>query len=154
MSETSRNGNKQSVYRSKVDLWIACLLVASPLGLMGLTVFMMQQGRDNDSLICLIAAAITLFATALFTVPCRYTILSDSLTIRCGILFYRVPFERIKVIEPSGSWLSAPAMSLRRVKISTASQFYLVSPQDRERFIEELTSACGLDEATADSSQT
>ena len=116
----------------------------SPLMLIGLTVVMMQQGRNQDSLTCLIAAAVTLLATAAFTVPCRYTILADALIIRCGLLFYRVPLDRIKNIEPSGSWLSAPAMSLRRVKISTASQFYLVSPKDRERFVDELEAACGI----------
>lgn len=146
MSESLSNRPRQSVYHSAVDLWIACLLVSSPLALMVMTLAMMQQGRNNDSLVCLIAAAVTLVATAAFTVPCRYTILSDSVTIRCGLLFYRVPFDKIKNIELSGSWLSAPAMSLRRVKISTASQFYLVSPRDREKFIEELEAACGFDE--------
>ena len=83
----------------------------------------------------------TLIVTALFTIPCRYTILTDTLSIRCGVVFMRVPLKQLKSIEMSGSWLSGPALSIRRVKVSTASRFYLVSPVDREKFIEELREA-------------
>lgn len=132
---------RKSVYASAVDWWIAVLLIAGPAGCVVLTGYLLMQGRQSDALICLAAGALTLLMTAIFTVPCRYTILSDSLTIRCGVLFYRVPFEQIKSVDLSGSWLSGPALSIKRVKISTASQFHLISPIDRERFIEELSTA-------------
>ena len=132
---------RQSVYVSAVDWWIAVLLMLGPLICVGSTGVLLQQGRQQDALACLLAGAGTLLVTGMFTVPCRYTILPDTLSIRCGSLFQRVPLHQIKAIEPSGSWLSGPALSVRRVKISTASRFYLVSPVDRERFIEELTEA-------------
>ncbi|MCO8121863.1 PH domain-containing protein [Stieleria sp. TO1_6] len=129
------------VYPSAVDWWVALLLMAGPLICAVLTGVLLQQGRPQDAWYCLLAGASTLVVTGLFTVPCRYTILPDSLTIRCGILFTRVPLNQIKSIEPSSSWISGPALSLRRVKISTASRFYLVSPIQRERFIAELETA-------------
>ncbi|MEM0927465.1 MAG: PH domain-containing protein, partial [Planctomycetota bacterium] len=93
------------------------------------------------ALVCLLTGAGALGITALFTMPCRYTILADTLTIRCGVVVQRVPLEKVQSVEPSRSLLSGPALSMRRVKVSTASRFYLVSPVERERFIEELESA-------------
>ncbi|WP_235908699.1 PH domain-containing protein [Roseiconus nitratireducens] len=132
---------RKSVYPSAVDWWLLVLLLIGPLILIMMSVLLLGQGRAREAGYCMWASAGTLLVTAMFTVPCRYTILSDSLTIRCGILFNRVPLEQIRAIEPSRSWLSGPALSLRRVKISTASRFYLVSPAERDRFIAELTDA-------------
>ncbi len=136
------NGGQKKVYASAIDWWVLILLMLGPAWLLGLTIYFVVLGNQNDSFICLIAAAGTLFLTGIFTVPCRYTLVSDSLTIRCGLIFIRVPYESIREIEPSSSWVSAPALSLRRVKISTASRFYLVSPVDREHFIQALTERC------------
>jgi membrane protein YdbS with pleckstrin-like domain len=132
---------RKSVYASAVDWWIAVLLMMGPFICVVLTGFLLQQGRQTDAMYCLSAGLGTLLVTGIFTVPCRYTILTDSLSVRCGLLFMRIPLDQIKAIEPSGSWISGPALSLKRVKISTASRFYLVSPVDRERFIDELSRA-------------
>lgn len=140
-SPKAASSPRKSVYPSAVDWWIAVLVMAGPLIFVAMTAVLLQQGRPTEALRCLLGGAATLLITALFTIPCRYTILSDSLTIRCGILFMRVPLDQIKSIDLSGSWLSGPALSLKRVKISTASRFYLVSPKERERFMEELRDA-------------
>ena len=138
---------RKSVYSSAVDWWIAVLLMIGPAICVVLTFVLLQQGRAQDGFYCLLAGAGTLLVTGIFTVPCRYTILGDTLSIRCGVLLMRVPLQQIKSIEESRSWLSGPALSLHRVKISTASRFYLVSPNERERFIDELTEAVELAQA-------
>jgi hypothetical protein len=132
---------RQSVYPSKVDWWIAALLLAGPLACAFLTLWLLTRGENREAMTCLLVGAGTLLVTALVTVPCRYTLLPDCLSIRCGLYFTRIPLDHIRAIEPSGSWISGPALSVRRVKISTASRYYLVSPTDRERFINELTAA-------------
>jgi membrane protein YdbS with pleckstrin-like domain len=132
---------KRKVYVSAVDLWLAILLMAGPIAFIVLTVLMLQRGENQQALITLLAGAGTLLVTGMFSVPCRYTITDDSLNIRCGILFNRVPLDKIKAVEKSSSWLSGPALSLRRVRVSTASRFFLVSPRHREQFIEELEQA-------------
>lgn len=140
-SKQRKEQHRKSIYNSAIDWWIAVLIMIGPVIGVGLTGMLLQQGRQQDALYCLLAGAGTLLVTGIFTVPCRYTILSDTLSIRCGILFMRVPLDKIKTIELSGSWISGPALSLKRVKINTASRTYLVSPVDRERFIEELRQA-------------
>ena len=131
----------RTVYVSAVDWWLAFLLLAGPAICVASTAVLLTRGQSHEALVCLVVGALTLIATALFTIPCRYTLLSDCLTIRCGVYFTRIPLEQIQAVERSGSWLSGPALSLRRVKISTASRIYLVSPVDRDRFIDDLSKA-------------
>jgi hypothetical protein len=58
--------------------------------------------------------------------------------IRAGLIRLRIAYTEITAVEPSRSLWSAPALSLRRVKISFSGGFQLVSPSQRERFIHEL----------------
>lgn len=139
--EDSSRRTRQTVYASAVDWWLALLLMAGPVICVALTGVLLSRGQSAEAMQCLLAGGVTLVITAMCTIPCRYTLMPDCLTIRCGVYFVRIPLEQIRAVEPSGSWLSGPALSLRRIKISTASRFYLISPVDRERFIEELNAA-------------
>ena len=72
-------------------------------------------------------------------VPCRYTLESDHLLIRCGLIRQRIPYRDITAITPSRSLWSAPALSLQRVKLSYGrSSSQLVSPRERAAFIQAL----------------
>lgn len=75
---------------------------------------------------------------AALTIPCEYTLTDDTLKIRSGLLEDDVPLRSIRRAEKSGSLWSAPALSLRRVKISTDRGMRLVSPRDRDAFIADL----------------
>jgi len=130
------------VYSSAVDLWLLVLLMAGPLVCVGMTIYLMQLGRNQESLQCLWIGAGLLLVTGICTVPCRYTLTDQELRIRCGVYSARVSLDQIRDVARSGSWLSGPALSLRRVKISTPSRFYLVSPVDRDQFIAALRERC------------
>ncbi|MEM9644555.1 MAG: PH domain-containing protein, partial [Planctomycetota bacterium] len=92
------------------------------------------------SLLFLIGGA-ALAVTMAFMVPCRYTILSDTLSIRCGIIFYQVPLADIEQATKSATLWSGPALSLKRVEIKTAKRTFIVSPKDRDDFIAKLLAA-------------
>ncbi len=74
----------------------------------------------------------------LIGIPCRYTLASDHLLIQSGLIRQRIAYADITDVVPSRSLWAAPAMSLRRVKVSYRGRFQLVSPKERERFIGEL----------------
>ena len=135
------NPARPTAYESGVDLWIACMLMLTPVFAAGLGVYLLLDGRDGDAIILFISAAVTLVVTAAFTLPCRYTILADALSVRCGIIFYQLPFDQIKKIEPSRTWRSGAALSTRRVLITTDKRYVVVSPREREKFIEDLSNA-------------
>ena len=117
------------------------MLMMTPVVSAGLGVYMLLGGRHDDAIIFIIAAIVTLLVTALFIVPCRYTILNDALSVRCGIICYQVPLGEIKSVEPSATWRSGPALSMRRVLITTPKRYIIVSPSDRDEFIADLNNA-------------
>jgi hypothetical protein len=129
------------VFDSAVDSWIAAMLVFPPFAAAALGIHLLAGGRGGDASVMLLTAAITLAVTAALTVPCRYTLLSDALSVRCGLVCYQIPLDQIERIERSASWRSGPALSLRRVLVATSRRRYLLSPRERDRFIAELTAA-------------
>lgn len=117
------------------------MLLMTPLLAAGLGVAMLLDGRQGDALIFFISAIATLLVTAMFIVPCRYTILNDALSVRCGVIGYQVPLNEIESVEASGTWRSGPALSMRRVLIKTSRRFVVISPRERDEFIADLNDA-------------
>ncbi len=114
------------------------MLLLSPVVASVMGVVFFAQQRPGDASIVFLAGAFTIAVTALFTLPCRYTLLDDTLNVRCGIICYSIPFDTIENIELSSSWLSGPALSLKRVRVTAKGRNYLLSPKNREAFIDEL----------------
>lgn len=128
---------KAVTFPSRVDAWLVAVLlfaVLSPLA----AVFL----AGANMVFAAVSVLITLLVVGLLLVPCRYTLEADHLLIRCGLIRQRIVYSDITDITASGSVLSAPALSLKRVKVSygragyTSSQ--LVSPRDREVFMQAL----------------
>ena len=87
-----------------------------------------------------IAFGVAPFIRALLALflPCNYTLAEDHLLVRAGFRRWRIPYREIRSIQLSRNPLAAPALSLRRVKIEYGGQFTLVSPRQREFFVQEL----------------
>jgi membrane protein YdbS with pleckstrin-like domain len=129
------------VYRSAVDKWLLVVIYASPATLLVIAAAgWVNQKPDVTGTSLILFVALTLL-NLVITTPCRYTLTTDSLNIRCGLLFRSVPLARIVKIEPSSSWESAPALSLRRVKITLDQGYRIISPVDRDLFMKELADA-------------
>lgn len=124
-------------YPSSIDTWIAFILIGSPLLAIGSGIFVFPKST---------AAGLTLIGMgvmsgaliAMLAWPCYYKLEDKYLRIKCGISEEDILIDRIKSVEISSSSWSAPALSLKRVKIVLDDGFRLVSPADREAFIEAL----------------
>lgn len=119
------------VFPSRVDAWLVFVIGAA------VSLCFFEAWRLQSA----VAAGVGGFTSLLvvgFAMPCRYTLTEDHLLIRCGLVRYRVPYAGIQRIEPSRSMLCAPALSVKRVKISSVGRSYLVSPKDRQLFIQAL----------------
>ncbi len=141
MESTFRTPPRPTVYPSEIDLWIAIMLMISPLITAGLGMWMLLEGNLWDAGILFGTTLLVGLTSVIFTLPCRYTIETDVLRIRCGVVGYRLPLADIERIEKSGSWLSAPALSLERVLVATKRRKCLISPIDRDTFIIDLRKA-------------
>lgn len=133
---------KVHTFRSAVDSRLMICLYAGPAALLVVAAYAMQQGRGDIAGTSLIVFAGLVLLNWLLTWPCRYTLTEDALNVRCGLYFRSIPLDRIADITPTSSWANGPALSLRRVRIDVAGgRSCLVSPVDRDAFMEEVRAA-------------
>jgi hypothetical protein len=82
-----------------------------------------------------------------FAYPVYYEITVSHLLIRSGWLKFRIPLSTIERVRPTRNALSAPAWSLDRLRIdykrNNKSRIALISPEDKSRFLRELTQRVG-----------
>lgn len=124
-------------YPSSIDAWLV-VLVAGTVGIVLAEVGQTYSRSPPESLVPLAVLAAMLLVCALIGYPCKYTLTDTHLVIRSGLLGRSIAYRDITAIEPSRSPWAAPALSLRRVKVSLSGRFQLVSPRERERFIDDL----------------
>ncbi len=130
------------IYQSVVDAWLIGVLYAGPLLIAGLGFYLGSRERDDEALGCFGITIGLVIVNLLVTRPCRYTLTSDGLHIRCGIYHRMIELNRIRGAELTTSWRSAPALSLRRVRIKLDNGGdVLVSPLNRNQFIQDLLEA-------------
>ena len=72
----------------------------------------------------------------------RYTLTREHLTIRSAFLNSSIPLRTIRSIRPTGTVLSAPALSLDRLEITHEAGVAVISPAERERFLDEMRARC------------
>jgi hypothetical protein len=66
---------------------------------------------------------------------------SGRLLVRCGPFRWSEPLGRIEEVRPSRSWASAPALSLDRLEVRGRWSSLLISPADRDWFLDRLAAA-------------
>lgn len=140
-------------YKSAVDLWLALLLAAVVVFpfFTGVSIgFGLHWLHWHESLGriaglffgCLGLIELALIATFLW--PCRYTLESGDLVVRCGAIERRIPYQTIQRIELSYSLRFAPALSVNRVKlVLTGDHVCFVSPRAQRDFVTELRGRLG-----------
>ena len=136
---------RDTVYPSKVDTWIAVLLIA--VGLMALVSLavgayaLASGGADPGGAWGWMGSGLFLVALyALLVWPVNYTLTEDKLVIRFGVVRFRIPYATISEVKPTRSILSSPALSLDRLFIDHTGKtgFAMISPADKESFLTEL----------------
>ena len=126
------------IYPSGVDLWLVVMLMLAPMTSLVIGVYLLQQGQSGGAITLFLCAVATASLTAAVTIPCRYTLHDDGLTIRCGVLCYQIPLAEIISVTKSATVLSGPALSMKRVLIQTSKRTHILSPKERDSFIENL----------------
>ena len=80
--------------------------------------------------------------------PIRYTVSSDELEVRFGLVHRHIPWARLVSMELSQNPLSSPAFSLARIDVRYTTEAgrdrsILISPVDREAFMQDCARASG-----------
>ena len=127
-------------FQSKVDLWIAFVLIAViAMDLLVLVnVFEFESAGPRDLAIgAVILAVVSLIGWML--IGTWYEVSGDSLRVACGPFRWTLATASIRGVRPSRAWWSSPALSLDRLRIDYGDRrWVLVSPRDKEEFIAAL----------------
>lgn len=134
-------------FPSKIDGWLAAILVVAPL--VSLVGFLDPKALESVTVLLIALAGPAVFAAiyGLLVFPMRYGVSADELIIRHGVVRQRAALAKILSVEPTRNPLSSPALSLDRLKISTGPRFrdsIMISPADRDGFLTLLAQRSGL----------
>ncbi|MGJ8672301.1 PH domain-containing protein [Rubritalea sp.] len=120
-------------YRSAVDWWLGAILIACPLVCFGLGFYFLTFSLSAGT--WTIVSAIAVAGIIALFLPCHYTLHDDHLLVRSGILKKKIEYKGIREVELSSCPISAPAMSLKRIRIESDAGSVLISPVNRDEFI-------------------
>ncbi|MGV6851831.1 MAG: PH domain-containing protein [bacterium] len=124
-------------YYSKIDVWLIlvvgiALLVPAVLGIKALL-------AGDPSAYTSLGSFVAILILFVLVLPCKYTLTQSEIEIKAGVLInQKVSYSDIISIEKSSNILSAPALSLKRIKITTKTGMFLISPPDRDEFIRKV----------------
>ena len=128
-------------FESKRDLWIVLLMRVTPLVVLATVGGAWYATRHEVRGPMIGAVLVILFQFVFFESIMRstyYVIEGDTLLIRCSMITWRVPIKEITSITPTRSAVSSPALSLDRLRIEYDDSVILVSPAEKQRFIDSL----------------
>ena len=139
-----------AVFTSKIDLWLAFLILGSSLLLILVPVW---EWIYNDSSIrrILFISLLTIPGAILLLLiffNIKYSLSEDELFVKNGFSTQSIPLKDITHIIPTNSMLSAPALSLDRIEIKYKGGSIVISPKDKEGFyraIQERVPALEID---------
>ena len=125
-----------AVFTSKIDLWLALLMLGSSLLLILVPVWEWMYNNSSISRILFIS---------LFTMPgailllliffnVKYSLSADKLFVKNGFSTQSISLKDITHITPTNSTLSAPALSLDRIEIIYKGGSIVISPKDKDGF--------------------
>jgi hypothetical protein len=132
-------------FRSKVDGWFIPIMVISFAGLIvGLGGVMLSPMPWILRVIVTAAIVAIMYLVATIFRNTYYEIVGTDLLVRSGPLKWTIPVAEIQEITPSRNILSAPALSLDRLRIRFGKRAYiLVSPEDKDGFLRAVKEAQG-----------
>lgn len=121
-------------FKSKVDAWLASLVGVALVGTCAVAAGAAFATGTWAVLLILIPVALIGSVSA----PVSYTLGSHALVVRSGIMKWEIAYTDIVDIKPTRSPLSSPAWSLDRLEVSFKHTSLLISPVDRESFLDLL----------------
>ena len=139
----------RAFFPSRVDTWLVAIgplagsaAVTAVAGVGGPLV--LNSGATPPGLVLLaVVLAFTMALPLWLILDTNYTLTADELRIRSGPFRWRIALADVREVSPSRSWMSSPALSLDRLRIGYGiGRSILVSPREKQRFIDALRERC------------
>ncbi len=127
-------------YRSRVDSAAVAVLLLGPAPALVLAVALPGIGWGIGLLLGVIALAMVGLPLWLL-VSTRYCLDTQHLAVRCGPFSWDIPLGQIRRVSRTRDPHSAPALSLRRLRVDYGEgRSLLISPRDEAVFLAQLRS--------------
>lgn len=135
---------ESKTYKSKVDLWIAIILILIVVLGIYFTILSIFFSVSFKEGLGLGITGILMILSVIIFLPVNYTLLESQLLIRFGLFRHKINYQDIKSVKKTFNLLSSPALSLKRIEIqySKGIGFTLISPNDLESFVKDLSLKC------------
>ncbi|HEY8505537.1 MAG TPA: PH domain-containing protein [Gemmataceae bacterium] len=134
-------------YRSKVDWWLVPVLCLPPAAAVAVCVASALAG-STPGLLAGVAMAVLVAGVYFGLVfPMRYGLDDTHLVVRFGVCRRHIPLAAISEVKPTSNPLSSPALSLDRLRVRFGRGVFksvMISPADRDCFLDELARKAGL----------
>ena len=129
-------------YKSKIDWWVIIVLTGSSLLLLTLVYNFDSQNLHEDIIFSVVFSSLAL--VVLLPIPTTYYIVDgEILKIHSIFLKWEIPLSSIEKIKETSDSLSAPALSLDRIKIEYKKddihKSIMVSPRNKTEFIKQVS---------------
>ena len=135
----------KKVHPSKVDTWLALLLVCAMTPCLIVFVLAVYAGNSSDIAIASLAVVLGFGFPAWVMFATHYTLTDSTLLVRCGPFRWQVPVAQIVSVTPTRNPLSSPALSLDRLRIDYGrGKSIMISPKDKASFMQDLQQ-CGVE---------
>lgn len=131
-------------YRSKVDAWIAAILIGAFLITLITTLsVLLLPGAFAAAWWSVILVVVVWGFVLSLLFPLYYEITPTALLVRCGWTRREIPLDSIQQVFPTRNPLSSPALSLDRLQVDyrqgNLPRYILISPQDKVGFLHNLS---------------
>ena len=134
-------------YPSKVDWWLVPLLSLAPVASIVACISLVLEGQ-LAALPWAVGGVLFVLGVYLgLVIPMKYGLDDTTLVVRFGICRQRIALADILEVRPTHNPLSSPALSLDRLRIQFGPGLFkvvLISPADRDRFLDDLAGKAGL----------
>ncbi|EEG77094.1 PH domain-containing protein [Dethiobacter alkaliphilus] len=122
-------------FRSKYDWWLIIIIVAAIIALI------LSAVENFPSVLSYVLIGISILMGWIFF-GTGYWLLEDRIMIKCGPLQWTVILSEITSVRPTRNPLSAPASSVDRLEIHHKKGSVLVSPRNKQQFLQLLKERC------------
>ncbi|UTE72138.1 PH domain-containing protein [Rossellomorea marisflavi] len=132
-------------YPSKQDWWIILLAWIPMVATIGLGLFTMVEKAStlSEQILVFTSCIVVPLFFLWMMITTYYLIEEETLVIRFGPFKKSVPLASITSIRKTRNPMSSPALSLKRIEILyNRYDMVLISPKDRDAFIQVLSERC------------
>ena len=122
-------------FRSKIDVWLGGILLLGILVSGTATIGLLRyKGMASLSILPLMATGLLLW----LPIETWYGVTDTDVIVHCGPFRTSVPISSIRMVRPTRTAVSAPALSLDRLELTHAGGVLVISPADSAGFIRAL----------------